>query len=289
MLDQLTHPIFHTDHYAGTTSEKLMRSFELGPRYYLRDVPRYWNERRSIVAKSTSHDWEVLWNPLAEFGFLSNEPLAPPPLLDEVMDQLHDLGFAIALKPERFIAICTQWWQAARGDALVIELGSHQGATGLALALLGRKHGFNQQVHLFDLFGKPFDLPMLPVDGVRKYSEFEMDANYADKLAAIAQSLGLGERLVLHPGAFVESFATFVRPLLPCRFAHVDANLYQSTKEACTFIKPLLIEGSTVVFDDYHAITDLGARLAIDETFGHRHGKLRRLSGTSAVLRYEAD
>ena len=282
-----THPIFRSDYYAAMPHQKIRRSLELGPRYYFRDVPRYWHERRRSAGQLIDLDLQVLWNPLHEFGFLGKEPLEPPPGLDGVLDRLNAEGLRIMLKPERFLAVCTQFWRAAQGDASILECGSYQGATGLALALLGKLHGFSQHVHLFDLFGSQAEIMSAPVDGARTANEFAMEAGYADDLRRLADKLGVGDRVTVHDGLFEETFPGFVAGPFPCRFAHIDANYYSSTLQACKFVMPLLADRAIVVFDDYHGITDLGARLAIDQVFGTAQGAIRRLSGTSAVLTFE--
>lgn len=286
-MNQLhSHRIFRSEHYAGTFVDKIQRSFDLGPRYFLRDVPRYWSERRRGAPVLSPMDLEVLWNPLHEFGLLKNAPVATPPGLEAVMDKLSATGLTIALKPERFLAVCSQWWHAAQGDATVIECGAYRGATGLAIALLGLNHGFNQDVHLFDLFGTPCEFDASPVDGAQGTNRFAMEPSYPQTLRAYTQTLGIASRVHIHTGLFSDTFPNYISGKHPCKFAHIDANIYASTKQACNFVKPMLAEDAVVVFDDYHGITDLGARLAIDQSFGRAHGRIRRLSGTSAVLSY---
>lgn len=282
------HPVFVTEHYASGVKEKITRSLALGPGYYLAGVPRYWRERRQKGIKSA--DMQVVWNPLHEFGLLRTDIAPLPPDVEAILDDLAREGLRITLKPPRFLAICAEWWRAtAAGPATVIECGSYEGSTGFALALLAERTGRNQRVHMFDIFGNPDTLEFTPVDGSRQSNEFQIAEDQPERLRTIASRLGIADRVVLHVGLFSRTFPGFVTdPARPLRFAHIDANLYESTRQAAAFVRPMLAPGATVVFDDYHGVTDLGARLAIDEVFGTEARAIRRLSGTSAVLRRPA-
>ncbi|HRK18769.1 MAG TPA: class I SAM-dependent methyltransferase [Hyphomicrobiaceae bacterium] len=279
------HPVFATEHYASGAGEKLKRSIALGPAYYFSGVPRYLSERRRKGIRGG--DAEILWNPLHEFGLLGTAIRSLPPGLEGVLDDLAREGMRITLKPKRFLAICAEWWHAtARGPSSVVECGSYEGVTGIALALLARRSGRDQQIHMFDVFGSLEPLKFRPVDGERQSNEFELSSDIPDRLRSVAGRLGIEACITLHVGLFGKTFPAFRDdPARPLRFAHIDANLYESTREAVGFVLPRLAEGAIVVFDDYHAITDLGARLAIDEMLGEEARALVRLSGTSAVLR----
>lgn len=285
-IDRLSrHRIFVTEHYASGAVEKARRSLALGPGYYLKGVPRYWSERRG--KRIAGADAQVLWNPLHEFGLLKTPIAALPPGMDELLDELAESELRITLKPARFLAICAEWWRSTTpGRATVIECGSYEGSTGLGLALLAARTGRDQRIHMFDVFGNLDELEFAPVDGARQSNEFQIAADRPDRLRMIAAKLKIADRVDLHVGLFSKTFPHFAAdPTRPLRFAHIDANLYESTREAAAFIRRQLAPDATVVFDDYHGVTDLGARLAIDEVFGAEAHKIERLSGTSAVLR----
>jgi Methyltransferase domain len=285
--DLAVHPVFSATHYAATMPRKLQRSLALGPKYYLNYVPRYWLERSRRKPSAGSFDWEVLWSPLQEFGFLHREPHVLPPGVGIALDKINAAGLKISLPPERFLAICSQWGRVARKPGTVIECGSYRGTTGLALALLGAQIGAPQDIHMFDLFGMRAGLEFQSVDGERQDNEFIVEADFAAKLGAIASTLGVADQITIHQGLFEKTFPEYSTGAKLCKFAHVDANVYSSTKQACQFLASVLEEDAVVVFDDYHGVTDLGARLAIDQTFCLQQGKPRRLRGTSAVMTYK--
>lgn len=51
-------------------------------------------------------------------------------------------------------------------------------------------------------------------------------------------------------------------------FVHIDADLYQSVKDACSYFYPRMVEGGVMIFDDYEWIDTPGAKTAIHEYFG---------------------
>ena len=48
-------------------------------------------------------------------------------------------------------------------------------------------------------------------------------------------------------------------------FVHIDLDLYEGYKTTLEFTWPRLLQGGVIVFDDYHADTCLGAKIAVDE------------------------
>ena len=145
----------------------------------------------------------------------------------------------------------------------VIECGSYRGATGLFLALLGQMHAIPQRVLLLDTFAGVSSLSSY--DTGRNEDEFAMTGDPVGQIRHQATALGIQDRIEIHRGLFAEIFPYLSQRALSFAFAHIDANLYQSTKEACAFTMPRVSERGIVVFDDYNGVCDLGARLAIDE------------------------
>jgi hypothetical protein len=82
----------------------------------------------------------------------------------------------------------------------------------------------------------------------------------------------------------VDSFPR-IAPTARFSFAHVDANIYEGTRDACAFVIPRMNAGGVVVFDDYNGLMDLGARLAIDEYLAGHGMRPQPLAECSAFLR----
>ena len=51
----------------------------------------------------------------------------------------------------------------------------------------------------------------------------------------------------------------------PIAFAHLDCDQYRSVKESVEYIKPLMMTGGVIWFDDYGCLP--GATKAVDELF----------------------
>ncbi|MEU8151923.1 class I SAM-dependent methyltransferase [Nonomuraea sp. NPDC048901] len=67
-------------------------------------------------------------------------------------------------------------------------------------------------------------------------------------------------------------------------FAHVDLDLYESTKYAMTFFLPRLVAGGVIVCDDYGFPTESGAKAAVDQTCAAAGARVIPLSSGQAVV-----
>ena len=271
-------------HYASGLREKVMRGLQLGPRYYLR-LPRYAWQRRARQLPAL--DWGAIWNPLRSFQQRSYVSWPAPPHFDEAMALLTAAGVVLDNPPWRIEALSALWWHArdARGD--VIEAGAYRGATSLLLAVLGRLHGVSQRVLVLDTFeGMPSPSAL---DHERKRGEFAPPGGWDDTIRSQAAALGVADRVEVHKGLFADSAPAIHARGLTFAFAHVDANIYQGTLDACELVMPHMATGGAVVFDDYNGLMDLGARLAIDEYLdrpgAHRGRRPLPLAECSAFLR----
>jgi len=126
-------------------------------------------------------------------------------------------------------------------------------------------------------------------DGSRSPGEFTPPQNAVAQAGRWAEILGVADRVEIHPGLFAETFERIGGRDQQFAFAHIDANIYAGTREACEFVFSRLARGGAVVFDDYNGVCDLGARLAIDESIRGRFGRPRSLAASSAYLRVPGD
>lgn len=274
---------FDTGHYAAGTVQKLKRSLQLAPTYYLWQLPRYFLHRAQL--RLPLADVAACLNPLREFRRTVYTSFPLPPGYDSALAQFDAAGVRFTIPPLRLQALVGAWWEARRVPGVVIECGSYRGATGLFLALLGRMHNLTQKVLLLDTFtGGP---ELSSYDTGRRPDEFALDGDPVGRIQQQAEMLGVKERIEIHQGLFADTFATLSPRPLAFAFAHIDANLYQSTKEACHFTIPRVSEGGIVVFDDYNGVCDLGARLAIDEYLKAKAVRPIALAACSAYIRVE--
>ncbi|MCX6164089.1 MAG: hypothetical protein NTU73_04390, partial [Ignavibacteriae bacterium] len=98
-----------------------------------------------------------------------------------------------------------------------------------------------------------------------------------------AKKLDILDRAVVLKGLFSDSINILGKVSNKFSFCHIDANIYSSTFEACAYSIPKISKGGGIVFDDYNALCDLGARLAIDKYLKCTMKPIP-LSSTSAYL-----
>jgi hypothetical protein len=279
--DSMMAEVFDDGHYASTLGQKIKRSFQLGPKYYSFDIPRYLLGRRAL--KLPVFDWDALWSPLREFGQKRVNELPLPNGYPEVLGRLRDAGVRLTIPRHRLEGLLTIWWSTreVRGD--VIECGSYRGATALLLALLGKINQIDQATLMLDTFaGMP---QTSKYDVSRQPGEFLPPEGQVAVIRRQAESLGVADRTEIHQGLFHDSFRNLAGRRRSFAFVHIDANIYEGTLEACQFTIPRIVEGGAVVFDDYNGPCDLGARLAIEQFCAGQKIKLMPLAGSSVWAR----
>lgn len=273
--------LFDTGHYAASLGQKLRRSFELGPKYYLFDLPRYLRQRRRF--KLPILDWGALWSPVRSFRPTSYMQLPMPPHYDAALDLLRGAGVQFSNPRSRTEALVGMWWQVRGVAGDVIECGAYRGATSLLLAVLGRLNGLSQRVLMLDTFaGMPAPSEY---DSGRASGEFAPPRNWTAVIGEQIAALGIADRAEIHQGLFADSFEKLASRNPRFAFAHIDANIFEGTRDACEFTLPRMAPGGAVVFDDYNGLCDLGARLAIDACLRGAEHRPLPLAECSAYLR----
>lgn len=154
-----------------------------------------------------------------------------------------------------------------RGD--VCEFGVAQGATSalIAEAIMGTE----SNLHLFDSFQglpAPTDKDVLVNDifGLGSMEAYRglMASAENEVRGRLAAARFPSERTIIHAG-FLEQ--TLRGPLLPnrVRFAFVDVDFYESTKQAIKFLTSVAVPGTIAIVDDYGFFSS-GVRAAVQET-----------------------
>lgn len=182
-------------------------------------------------------------------------------LLRECRNELAKKNFETLLDDGRLVAVLELARHCAgKLEGELIELGVYKGGSAGATAWALRNAGMERTLHLCDTFeGMPKTLEW----------EFHKENDFADtSLSAVRQrlnDLAPGFPIEFHQGLFSETL-----PALTGRnfcFAHIDADLYESVKQACEFVYPRMAKGGVMLFDDYGASTCPGAKRAVDEFF----------------------
>lgn len=142
----------------------------------------------------------------------------------------------------------------------IAEFGTYRGGAALlmAMTLHDRDHTLGREVTVYDTFaGLP--MPTEEDDGTpHKAGDF---AARATDLAVLFESIGLGHRLSMVAGDARETASGSG----PIAFAHVDLDLYDSTKAVLEVVVDRLSPGGVVVVDDYGRGSTPGVEKAVHE------------------------
>lgn len=171
--------------------------------------------------------------------------------------------------------------QQVPGD--VVECGVGRGGSLFLLAYLMRA---NVHHHARTLWGvdsfQGFPEPTPEDASPRNPKEGEWYVTQEAVIALLEESgidreaMGRGIRLI--PGFFKESLKQF--PDRPIALLHLDADLYQSYRDALTALFPKIVRGGVVLFDEYRSVNFPGATKAVDEYFADRPESVLQDAGT---------
>ncbi len=143
--------------------------------------------------------------------------------------------------------LCTIARQAPAG--CFVEFGVYQGGTAWHLAEIARAQG--RALFLYDTFT---GIPSKDAIDSHQIGDFA-DTSLEQVKAAIPDAFyGVG----VFPGSLL--------PMPDIAFVHVDADQYQSLKDAIRVFVPLMVSGASIVFDDFQCLA--GADQAIAEWEG---------------------
>ena len=183
------------------------------------------------------------------------------------------------LDPRRILAVLELVrFAASHCDGELIEMGVYRGGSAAAIAWMLRHAGLERTVHLLDTFGG-----MPPTTNDDTHEEFDFSDTSA---AVVSESLNRvvpGFPFRFHPGLFSKTFHEVSQQHF-C-FAHIDADLYQSVREACEFAYPRMDAGGIMLFDDYAAPSCPGAMKAVDEFFRDKIEKPTYVSDCAYAIR----
>jgi O-methyltransferase len=133
-----------------------------------------------------------------------------------------------------------------------VEVGVWKGGSAYVLGMVAEEQGRN--LYLYDTFeGMPYADPW-DVHKVGDFSDTSLEA-----VAALIP------HAIITKGVFPESAHPDMRKVA---FAHIDCDQYRAIKESVEYLRPLMVEGGLMWFDDYGAIP--ASTRAVDEIFGDR-------------------
>jgi O-methyltransferase len=144
---------------------------------------------------------------------------------------------------------CMEWLSSQAPEGCFVEVGVYQGGTAKVLYRVCEQQG--RKLYLYDTFkGIPYKDPIDPhVVGDFSYT----DPEYISKMLPKALV-----REGIFPASAVE--------MPPIAFVHLDVDQYRSYKESIEYLKPRMVPGGIMWFDDYGCVP--GATAAVDELIG---------------------
>lgn len=180
---------------------------------------------------------------------------------------------------------CYELWalvsQSAKLDpGALLEVGVWRGGTGCLIAQAARHFGISEPVYLCDTF-----------EGVVKAGE--MDTSYAggehkdtseDLVQELKARLHLDSVRILK-GIFPDDTSHLITERA-FRFAHLDVDVYQSTKDILDWLWPQMVANGIAVFDDYGTHGCEGVTRIVNEFSSRRDAVLiHNLNGHAVLIK----
>jgi O-methyltransferase len=130
-------------------------------------------------------------------------------------------------------------------------------------------------LRLFDTFsGMPEGDPAI---------DFHGKGEFPTTLKAVKEYVGHADTVLYMPGLIPDTFAGLEDAQIA--FAHIDCDLYASTRACCEFIYPRVVRGGVMIFDDYARPTCPGVLKAVSEYFADKPSvPLPNISSAQAVV-----
>ena len=149
----------------------------------------------------------------------------------------------------------------------IVEFGSYQGGSAIFLAIVAAALFPGTKVYAFDSFA---GMPEIDTSrDMHRPGHF----NDASDTALIRYCSEIGvTNLVPVKGFFSETIPSALPKIGPVRLAHIDCDLYQSVAESYDGVKPFMVPGGYIVFDDPLLSSCLGAFEAVEELVIRRDG-----------------
>jgi O-methyltransferase len=187
----------------------------------------------------------------------------------------------------RFLSLLRQFESTLELDGLVVECGCFRGLSSFLMCgrLRRRDPAFaGRGYQIFDSFQglsspQAEDAPSAP-SATAPYAGDIRAGRFAARLDDVKRALAPFPVIEYFPGWIPDAFPR--QGGAPCRFVHVDVDLYQPTRDSLEHFWPRLVPGARMVCDDYNWP---GGKRAVDE-FCRAHGVAAELTPfNQAVIR----
>ena len=140
-----------------------------------------------------------------------------------------------------------------------VEVGVYRGGSARALYAVAEEQG--RELYLFDTF-----------EGHPKPTQHDGPAHPAGRYDDCADPVALRQEMpnaFIVRGRFPDTWLSTAYPWPWVAFAHIDVDLYESTRDAILALSPCMVEGGVMYFDDYGEADCPGATKAVHELFAN--------------------
>lgn len=205
-------------------------------------------------------------------GIRGEYPLFPPsdywkysPCFEDWFQQTYSkISYNTVVSEDRCYIIYKFCNHCLHIDGDFAECGVYKGGTAFLIAsTLANNSVYDRQLHLLDTFAG------MPAIATEDPSDLKK-GDFGDvSLRAVKEYLQMLPLVVFHPGFIPETFEAVKDSKFA--FAHIDVDLYQTTKDCCSFFYDRMATGGVMIFDDYGFLAfKYSAKQAVDEFFNDK-------------------
>lgn len=142
----------------------------------------------------------------------------------------------------------------------IVEFGSYKGGNVIFMGYIASILYPGMNVYALDTYEGIPDTD----NNIDYHNKGDFNNNDYDSLQRRLDSLGLNN-VILVKGLFEDTALELLNNIKDVSIAHIDCDIYSSVKYSYNVIKPYLVDGSYIVFDDGVLSSCLGATQAIEE------------------------
>ena len=200
-----------------------------------------------------------------EFGGLAGHVRADP-LYQEAVALITGRSF-VSEERRMNLFLLLKFYLPKLASGHIAEFGAYKGGNAVFMAHVAAKLLPGVQVHALDTYaGMPATDKTVDAHNAGDFG----DNSFEDVKAYVART-GL-KNLHLVRGTFEETAARLVREKGPFALAHIDCDIHSAVVHAYETVKPAMVPGGYLVFDDATVSSCIGATEAIESLVVRRDG-----------------
>jgi hypothetical protein len=200
-----------------------------------------------------------------EFGGLAGHVRADP-LYQEAVALITGRSF-VSEERRMNLFLLLKFYLPKLASGHIIEFGAYKGGNAVFMAHVAARLLPGVQVHALDTYaGMPATDKTVDAHNAGDFG----DNSFEDVKAYVART-GL-KNLHLVRGTFEETAARLVREKGPFALAHIDCDIHSAVVHAYETVKPAMVPGGYLVFDDATVSSCIGATEAIESLVVRRDG-----------------